>query len=260
MSIKYYDQSARDYTFRKFWNPDGDFSVNDYVKAYFRIDTPTYDMTGRGKIWTDEEKTSWKNEIDECFKSLGWNDPAHSVSRLSEYTCGKQHLYMHPADISGTVRKSEVRRIAEALENHKTFSLRYVDVYEDVFDLTDDEYRAMLEENREYTKAVLVNCCKTARRTLFHRADQVIDEIGYRIAVPRIGLTDYPGRSSSDENELAYAFVADVIRELAEIGYLVSVVSGDNTHYIRTPNKSEQKTAKIDLEKFVSDTLGGTAA
>jgi len=264
MSITYYDQKSGGLFRRMEWNPNGEYADNEYARVYFRIDTPSYRQKDRyepgfryfsdatGKSYSPD-KDAWDKEIRDLFFSLGW------TGKYAEFTKGKQHLYMHPDEVVGTVLKNEIHTIAEALEKNRLFSLRWVDVYEDVYDISDDEYLEMLREKKDRAKALILSSAKTAQRKLFYKSGAIVEAVGRAIHLPRVGLTDTSGYCPGDQKELAYLFTLDVIKELIILGYL-DKFEREGELYIRTLNKTEQKKAKIDLEKFIADTLGGEAA
>ena len=134
-----------------------------------------------------------------------------------------------------------------------------MDVYEDVYDVTDEEYLSMLDGKKELAKAMILNAAKTSRRDYFQNASSVCEHVGLAIRFPRIGLTDGCGYVPGDRKELAYAFVQGLIDELIALGWLEEYAN-NTCVYIRTINKTEQKKAKVNLEKFIADRLGGDAA
>ena len=263
MAIDYYKQSNGSCFSHTEWNPDGDYSDQEYAKVYFRINTPSYrsgNPTGgftfvydaSGKL-VSPDREAWYQEINDLFRSLGWEEAG------CYFVLGKQHLYLHPDNVSGTVCKKDIKAIAEALNNNRTFSLRWVDVYEDVYDVTDEEYLSMLDGKKELAKAMILNAAKTSRRDHFQNASPVCEYVGRAIHFPRIGLTDGCGYVPGDRKELAYAFVQGLIDELIALGWLEEYAN-NTCVYIRTINKTEQKKAKVNLEKFIADRLGGDAA
>lgn len=264
MAISYYKQNAGSCFSNTEWNPDGEYSDQDYSRVYFRIDTPSYrrvNPTGgfafipdaSGKL-VSPDREAWQTEIRDLFLSLGWD------GEYSDFHKEKQHLYLHPDSVSGTVRKKDIRAIAEALDGNRTFFVRWVDVYEDVYDITDEEYLSMLAGKKERAEAMILNAAKTSRRDYFHKAfDDVCVRVGRAIYSPRIGLTDGCCYVPGERKELAYSFVQGVIEELIALGWL-DKFERDGNLYIRTLNKTEQKKAGINLEKLIADTLGGEAA
>jgi len=114
------------------WNPDCDYG-NEYVKVYFRINTPSYNnLIGFN---TEENNKKWSAEVSNVIKSFGiLEDCGYAV----EHSKDKQaYLYAHPQDISGVVLKNDVRKIAETISNMKLSTIRWVDLYETVYVISD---------------------------------------------------------------------------------------------------------------------------
>ena len=123
MSIKYHqygigNEYGEDHTLTNNWNPDIDYR-NEYVRVYFRIDTPSYHYE-RGFSST-EDRDSWDTEASNLISSFGiMEDSGYKVDNGKE-KCA--YLYAHPQQISGVILKNDVKRIAEAISNMKLFML-----------------------------------------------------------------------------------------------------------------------------------------
>ena len=224
------------------WNPDGDYADNEYVSVYFRINTPTY---RQGKYFmqfdTEEEAEAFNKEKLEVFKSLGWEmDKPDYNGRCMDVVKGKASLYLHPDDFSGNMLKKKVKEVAEALaKEHQTFSLRWVDLYDTVYDISDEEYKAYLETQRDTARELIFKNCKTTRTNKYRYYFDVTYEIAKRIMRPRIGC-----RSNHEPTGMDREFVSNVIEELVTEGYLIKAEwNGDD--YVRTSNKGELKAKKL---------------
>ena len=58
--------------------------------------------------------------------------------------------------------KNDIKEIAEALEKRESFYLRYVDLYETVYDITDQEYEEILtRKDEEIMTAILTHTSHT---------------------------------------------------------------------------------------------------
>ena len=145
MSIKYHqygigNEYGEDHTLTNNWNPDIDYG-NEYVRVYFRIDTPSYHYE-RGFSST-EDRDSWNTEASNLISSFGiMEDSGYKVDNGKE-KCA--YLYAHPQNISGVVLKNDVQKIAEAISNMKLSSIRWVDLYETVYVISDNEYQEYLD-------------------------------------------------------------------------------------------------------------------
>lgn len=175
MSIKYHqnglgNEYEADHVLTNNWDPNVDYG-NEYANVYFRIDTPSYDAVNSG--WKADGKESVAKEIDRLFTSLGWECKEPGLNGVcATYTKGKSHLYMHPQNYSGEMLKSEIKSVAEALETAKTFSLRWVELYDTVYDITDDEYEEYLKSrDKEIHKSLFETCATTRKNKYFYASD-----------------------------------------------------------------------------------------
>jgi len=220
------------------WNPDLDYG-NEYVNVYFRIAAIGYDYPDFS--FSKEEAEAFDKEVASVFTELGWKCESEDYNgRCSTWKHGKSHLYLHPQNFSGEVLKNEIKTVAEALLNRTSFKLRWVDLYETVYDMTDGEYEELLKDKEtDIREAVLVHC-KTKRRNLFFNVTDVLYSLTKRFSVPRIGVKENQYGSMGQTSK----FILHLIEDLIEHGYLISVASSGRT-LVRTINKTEQKQRKL---------------
>lgn len=237
MAIKYHqngigNEYGADHQLTNNWNPDKDYG-NEYVNVHFRIETKGYGYPSFS--FTEEDESAFDMELVEVFTSLGWKCEKESYNgRCATWYKGKQHLYLHPQDFSGEVLKNEVKQIAEALEKRNTFYLRWVDLYETVYDMTDQEYEITLSQRDEEIKKAILENCKTTRTSKFYYTSDVVREFCNRYAIKQTGKEKC--------SEITMTHITKVVWKLIIMGYLVS--AEDNT-LIRTINKAEQKKRKL---------------
>lgn len=243
MAIKYHQNGigkeyGEDHQLTNNWNPDKDYG-NEYVNVYFRMETEGYKYPSFS--FTEDDKKDFDSELAEVFTSLGWKceEGAYGGSCATWYK-GKQHLYLHPQNFSGEVLKNEVKQIAEALEKRNTFYLRWVDLYEAVYDMTDQEYEEILSAKDEDIKKSLLENSKTTRASKYYYAFDVARSLANKFRLSRIG--DNNGRNYGTRQTIKH--ILKVVQSLIEEGYLVSAVKNDIL-LIRTINKTEQKQRKL---------------
>ena len=243
MAIKYHqngigNEYGEDHQLTNNWNPDKDYG-NEYVNVYFRMETNGYGYPSFS--FTEEDREAFDSELLEVFNSLGWKckEEAYSGS-CSTWTKGKQHLYLHPQDFGGEVLKNEVKQIAEALEKRNTFYLRWVDLYETVYDMTDQEYAEILAQKNDDIKKSVLECSKTTRTSKYYYAFDVARGLANKFRLSRIGDND--GKNYGTGQTINH--ILDVVQCLIDEGYLVSAVKND-VLLIRTINKTEQKQSKL---------------
>ena len=116
------------------WDPDFDYR-NEYVNVYFNIDTPSYDADC--SFESKEMQILWSKEASNLISSFGiLEDSGYSVENGKDK---RAYLYAHPQQISGIILKNDVKKIAEAVSSMKYSSLRWVNLYATVYEITDEE-------------------------------------------------------------------------------------------------------------------------
>lgn len=217
------------------WNPDCDYG-NEYVVVHFRIDTPSYHFNSGFN--TNENKDEWYAEVSNLIKSFGILEDSGYMVEQSE---NKQaYLYAHPQDISGVILKNDVKKIAEAINNLKFSSIRWVDLYKTVYVMTDDEYEKYLDEKKEEICKALFEKSSTTRTTKYCNVVDVARHIATMVRLNRLGLNDgknYGGGQTID-------YIIRMANVMIVEGYLKCLID-DNTTYIRSINKTEQKKLKL---------------
>lgn len=199
------------------WNPDRAFSDGEYICVYFRIRTPSYFHPDRP--YSDmycfdsvKDRNAFYGEIKEIFEGIGW-----TVRDTTNLINGKAHLYVHPKEISGTVMKWQVAHIAESIANKaKLFGLVWVDLYNDVYDITDEEYLAILDGKREQIRKELLEVGRTSNQYFYER--DLIDIVSGRVKTPRVGISDVGGYC----HDLAEDVVMQELQSLKEEGVMAS--------------------------------------
>lgn len=241
MSIKYHEygkgnEYGADHTLTNNWNPDLDYG-NEYVKVYFNIDTPTYDYNND---WETEERDAWDKESSELISSFGiMEDSGYKVCNGKE-KCA--YLYAHPQQISGVILKNDVKKVAEAISNMELSSIRWVDLHETVYDISDSEYEEYLNGKKNQIRKELFEKSATTRTNKFYAAFDVARNIANIVRLNRLGLND--GRNYGSGQTIEY--ILKVADEMITEGYLKHF-ERDGVKYIRSLNKTEQKQSKLSI-------------
>ncbi len=235
-------QYGEDHTLTNNWNPDAPYRDDEYVDVYFRIETPSYYHENcRLGFDSTADNDAFTKEKLEVFESIGWHcDKPENNGRCMEVVNGKQRLYLHPQNFSGFVKKADVKKIAEALEKHETFYLRWVDLYQTVYDVSDAKYRHMMLDRVEEIQAEIYERAKTTRRDRFVSEWEVNRAISLKYGFPRID-----DRSAYERCGATHEVVKELIDDLIHLGYLVRWVDETGTSYLRSANKTELKKAKL---------------
>lgn len=220
------------------WNPDLDYG-NEYVKVFFRIETVGYGYPSF--CFSEEDRDAFDQEVDAVFSSLGWECENQAMrGSCATYRHGKSHLYLHPQNFSGEVLKNEIRTVAEALTGHKSFKLRWVDLYNTVYDVSDEIYEKMLAEKVSQIRDEILQTCKTKRTTLFFNINDVLYTLTKRFSIPRVGIDE---RTWGEIGQTG-RYILSVIEDLANEGYLIMIKQPSRT-LLRTINRTEQKQRKL---------------
>ena len=241
MSIKYHqwgtgDEYGANFELTDNWNPNADYG-NEYVSVYFRIDTPLYDDC-ICDFKSDEDSEKWHAETSELIKSFGVMDGSiYDITRSKE-KCA--YLYAHPQNISGVIRKNDVKRIAEAISKMELSSIWSVDLYETVYVISDNEYEEYLNGRRDEIRKELFVESATPRITKYYNAFDIARSIADKFRLNRLGINDgknYGGGQTID-------YILNVADEMIEEGLLKSFEQ-NGEKYIRSLNKTEQKKSKL---------------
>jgi len=194
--------------------------MTNYKKVYFRINTPSYYKNKYGVGFeSNEDGEIFQKSITELFLNDGWeikkerfNGGCNSVMK------DKQELYLHPQSISGAVLEEDISKIENVLSNNGLFKFEKTDIYESLFDMTDEEYLEMLKSMSKEIKNSILKFFKTKKSNLY-----VIDTWGAlqtvlnNYSVKRI--TKMFGRSSSD---LDYIFISEIFENLVNEGKIIT--------------------------------------
>jgi hypothetical protein len=241
MSIKYHEYGkgydyGEDHTLTNNWNPDLDYG-NEYVSIYFNINTPSYPNCS---FITTDARNQWNEEASNLISSFGIMEDSGWKVEHSEEKCA--YLYAHPQQISGVILKNDVKKIAEAINNMELSSIRWVDLRETVYVISDSEYEEYLNKRKEEIRKALFEKAATTRTTKYYSAFDLARNIAGMVRLNRLGLNDgknYTGGQTID-------YILKVADEMIEEGYLKYFVK-DGGKYIRSLNKTEQKQSKLKI-------------
>lgn len=240
MSIKYHQNGiGREYgadgKLTDNWNPSEDYG-NEYVNIHIMIKTPSYNIAS-GFISVVDRDTFF-TETSDVLKSFGiLEDSGYNVAHNEEK---QAYLYIHPQDVSGVIKKNDVKKIAESFNKLKTCSVRWVDLYKTVYIMTDAEYNEYLTTRKADIRKMLFEKSKTPRKDRFYAIMDVSRDIADKIRLHRLGIDDgkcYGGVGQTVD------YILECAEELITEGFLIGVddVRGK---FIRSINKTEQKAFK----------------
>ena len=177
------------------------------------------------------------------MQPLGWQ----SEECTEDWHCGyikkgKQHLYLHLQNFSGEVLKNEVKQVAEALQKHDTFYLRWIDLYDTVYDISDSEYEEYLNSKEAEIRKTLFDDFTTTRTNKFYYVFDACRGLADKFRLRRIGLND--GRNSGSGQTIE--FIEKVIDKMVQEGLLIG---GGNKggKLVRSLNKTERNKLKLNI-------------
>ncbi len=132
-----------------------------YYQTYFHIDA--------GYVWGDgmdaSTKANFFADMTAVFSKAGWEveDP-RGLSSCPTVHKGDSHLYCHPMQLSGPCERSLVDEVVSILSSAKTCTLRNVAIHDQVYDLTDVQYKNALDTVQADIEADIIAAFTTSRK------------------------------------------------------------------------------------------------
>ncbi len=212
-----------------------------YRQVYFRIDSRY--VYGEG--WADDKEAAaaFHNEARRLFQSAGWAIQASPISSGCDTAIkGQQELYLHPMNFSGVILEEEIPGIESLLAQATTFQCRGIDCYEKYLELSDEDYWALLETQKDEIAAAILERYRTKRRNLY-KVGEAATGIAQRFTVHR--LCDKEGNRNK-----ANLYVSQLVEELIADGRLLTAKT-KNGMGIRVATEKElqnRKSALVDKD------------
>jgi len=222
-----------------------------YSDIYFRIDKNGY--TGQG--WSDEriEDGKWVSElrqtfsveVERLFAANGWSlEKSGRDYVCTTVTKEKSCLYLHPQDFAGVCENAEIEAVTAFLTGAGSFILRAVDVYEEIYDMSDEKLTEKLDRERNDIYAEIMTAYTTKRRNLYVAGTGPVESIGRRHSVGRLALgnrSDFHGLDRRSDG-VCQTYAANIFQELLNSGKIVTANTKSGQGY-RTAKKDELKVA-----------------
>lgn len=205
--------------------------MTTYKQVYFRINTPSYYSRNGVGFQTPEAGERFHRLALNLFLTAGWQLEGKEVRPGSGH-CNrvhkdKQRLYLHPQSFSGIVDEGQIGDIESILRNNDVFVFTNTDVYDEIFDLSDEEYIGVLESKRAEIEKDLLTAFKTKRRNLF--VTSCWSKIDNVLGKHRIKRLDYSGVYTSDD--LDSEFINRLFRGLLENKKIVTADTRNGMGY-----------------------------
>lgn len=213
------------------WNPDADYG-SEYVNVYFNIDTDGFESMS-GSFINNATRDIWIAESNKIISEFGYINGTEYDTHKSE---NKSHLYPHPNQFSGVIPKNDVKRVSERIVQSKIFKMRWVDLHETVYVISDNEYEEYLNSKNEQIQEALFKACGTTRTNLFYNPYDISRSLAGKFRLRRLGLND--GRNYGGGQTIDY--IIKVINKMIDNGLLVSMEKS-GVKYVRSLNKTEQR-------------------
>lgn len=209
-----------------------------YKNTYFRIETPIYYNSKHGVGFeNDQDRVNFHNEALNIFLNDGWELKKERYNgSCSRVIKDEQELYLHPQNFSGVVIEENIPYIEQLINNSNMFQLRWTDTYEEVFDITNEEYMNILKAKRTEIETDIIEAYKTKRSNLYITSSSPISNVLNKYKIKR--LINFSGDASS--GNLDYKFIADIFEGLVCENKIVTAKTKSGTGY-RTDKKFLQK-------------------
>ena len=244
--IKYHDnninpQYGKDGKLLDNWDANKNYADNEYCHVMFRIDTPSYRSRQGIGFQNKEDDLAFYSEVFEVMSKIGWIRKKEKYGLSETHIIkGKCELHIHPDELTGDVKKSDVKIIAEILENNNLFTIRWVDIYKNCFDITKEEQKQQLKTKKSEIRKMIFQSCKTPRRNKFCYATDILSKIGNKFELEKLGghFRSYYCYPETLE------YMIEIAEELAGNGY-IELWNNEGNLYIRSLNKTELKNLKL---------------
>ena len=228
-----------------------------YSNTHFRIRKNGYDSSGRTE-WEANTRIAYENEVSEILEANGWDVHKSLRSGVSSTASkGRNHLYLHPQDFSGVVENSEREVLFEAFKNADTFLCETVDVYREIFDMTDEELTENLNNAREAIESELLEAFTTKRSNLYFSEVGPFGldgKIGKKYSVERLAIEGKRSHHGVDRriDGICATFAGEVFQSLVDSGKIVTSQTKNGIGY-RSANKKELEKLQVSLAETTHD-------
>jgi hypothetical protein len=134
------------------------------------------------------------------------------------------------------IAEENIQYIENLLSNSEIFKFERTDIYEDIFDLTDEEYLSMLNEKTKEMRNNILKTFKTKRSNLYITQTWTpLQNVLNTFKVKRI--SKIYGNSS---NDIDYLFISEIFDNLVNEGKIATAQCQSGTGY-RTKDYEDTK-------------------
>lgn len=225
------NEYGEDHALTDNWDTNTDYG-NECVSVYFNIETVGYSCINGG-FSDNNARNAWISEAEKIIAEFNFINGTEYDTRQTK---NKFYLYPHPQQFSGVIPKNDVKRVAEQIERSEVFKVRWVDLRDTVYIISDEEYEDYLREKDAQIQEVLFKACETTRTSLFYSADDISRSAANKFRLRRLGYND--GRNGGDGQTSDH--IKKVIDKMIELDLLIAKERYGNK-FIRSLNKTEQR-------------------
>ena len=152
----------------------------------------------------------------------------------------RQELYLHPTSFSGVLDEANIPSLQEQLSSTQSFRCYAADCYEEYLDMSDAEYRNVLESKRDEITAFILEQYRT-KRTNLYITDSVAEYAVECFEIQR--LCDKDGQNGTGKR-----FMFELVAQLLQEGRLVAAET-DNGLGIRAATVKELRISSQPEEQ-----------
>lgn len=151
-----------------------------YINTYFRIESG-YDC---GRM-SEEKAGRFFDEVKRLFTANGFSVKESKYNNsCPEVYLGKTCLYCHPQSLSGPVLKEHMGLIEEILLRGTTFQYLRTDMYDEIFDMTEEEELAYYHKMHDTAiEDILRDAFRTKRRDLYKYRQELLNVLANKLCV-----------------------------------------------------------------------------
>ena len=213
-----------------------------FKRVYFRINTPSYYKAKYGVGFeNNQDRDIFHDTIKDLFLNDGWEFKKEKINGgCATVIKDKQELYLHPQEVTGVVITDNIPYIENLLNNNKVFKFEKTDIYEDVFDITDEEYLNLLESKKQDIEQDIRELFKTKRSNLYITGTFALERIVDKYRIKR--LSHHVGVYSN--SNIDWVFIEDIFSQLVLNQQIITAKTKNGTGYrTMTEKEKNQKTA-----------------
>jgi hypothetical protein len=212
--------------------------MSNYKHVYFRINSNNYYQQKEQEGLKDMEVTeAFHVDATNIFLNDGWEIKQKGYNcHCTTVTKDKQELYLHPNSFSGVVKKDNISHIENLIKNSNILTHRNTDIYDDVFDLTDEEYINILQSKRPEIEKDILEAYKTKRKDLYKTNYSCLEAVFKKYQIRRI--KHYT--SSYSSSDIDYKYIESVFQNLIKENKILTAQTIRGTGY-RTAKEKELK-------------------